>query len=354
MLNILQVWYKRYLCEPEAVYLLVGIALILVAMTFLSELFAPIFTSLVIAYLLEDIVVRLEKWRWPHALAVTAVFVFFISLLALGLFVLLPLLWQQASNLLLEFPTMLSRSHQFLSSLPQRYPDFISTDEFNAIVSGLKTESMHYGRFIFNLSLASLSTLITLGVYLILVPMLVYLFLLDKKGLAAWCNRYLPKDKSLILNIWHEVDIQLGNYIRGKLLEVVIVTLLAFMVFFLLDLNYAVLLGVLVGISSLIPILGAALVSIPVLLVAILQWGWSMHLLYLGLAYSALLTFDGNILVPLLFSGVVKIHPVAIIIAILFFGTIWGFWGVFFAIPLAILLKALIQSWPRALETKNK
>ncbi len=347
MLNILQVWYKRYLCEPEAVYLLVGIALILISMAFLSELFAPVFTSLVIAYLLEDIVVRLEKWHWPHWLAVTTVFLFFISLLVLGLFVLLPLLWQQAAALLLEFPAMLGRSHQFLSTLPERYPDLISADQVDAVVGSLKTEAVHYGRIIFSLSLASLSTLVTLAVYLVLVPMLVYLFLLDKNGLTAWCNRYLPKDKSLILSIWHEVDVQLGNYVRGKLLEVVIVTVMAFMVFFLLQLNYAVLLAVLVGISSLIPILGAAMVSVPVILVAILEWGWSMHLLYLGLAYSALLIVDGNILVPLLFSEVVKIHPVAIIIAILFFGAIWGFWGIFFAIPLAILLKALIHSWPR-------
>lgn len=347
MLNILQVWYKRYLCEPEAVYLLVGIALILISMAFLSELFAPVFTSLVIAYLLEDIVVRLEKWHWPHWLAVTTVFLFFISVLVLALFVLLPLLWQQAAALLLEFPAMLGRSHQFLSTLPERYPDLISADQVDAVVGSLKTEAVHYGRIIFSLSLASLSTLITLAVYLVLVPMLVYLFLLDKNGLTAWCNRYLPKDKSLILSIWHEVDVQLGNYIRGKLLEVVIVTMMAFMVFFLLQLNYAVLLAVLVGISSLIPILGAAMVSVPVILVAILEWGWSMHLLYLALAYSALLVVDGNILVPLLFSEVVKIHPVAIIIAILFFGAIWGFWGIFFAIPLAILLKALIHSWPR-------
>lgn len=347
MLNILQVWYKRYLCEPEAVYLLVGMALILILMALLSELFAPVFTSLVIAYLLEDIVVRLEKWHWPHWLAVTTVFLFFVSVLVLGLFVLLPLLWQQASALLLEFPAMLGRSHRFLSTLPDRYPDLISADQFNAVVGGLKTEAVRYGRVIFSLSLASLSTLVTLAVYLVLVPMLVYLFLLDKSGLTAWCNRYLPKDKSLILSIWHEVDVQLGNYIRGKLLEVVIVTVMAFIVFFLLQLNYAVLLAVLVGISSLIPILGAAMVSVPVMLVALLEWGWSMHLLYLGLAYSALLVVDGNILVPLLFSEVVKIHPVAIIIAILFFGSVWGFWGIFFAIPLAILLKALIHSWPR-------
>jgi putative permease len=88
-------------------------------------------------------------------------------------------------------------------------------------------------------------------------------------------------------------------------------------------------------------------VSVPIILVAFLEWGWTTPLLYLLIAYAILLTFDANILVPFLFSEAVKIHPVAIIIAILFFGAVWGFWGIFFAIPLAILSKALIHSWPR-------
>ncbi|MCD6045467.1 MAG: family transporter [Gammaproteobacteria bacterium] len=347
MLNILQVWYKRYLCEPQAVYLLIAIAAILILMRFLSELFVPLFTSLVIAYLLEDMVIRLEKWHWPHWLAVTTVFLFFISLLVLGLFVLLPLLWHQASALLLEFPAMVGRGSRLLITLTARYPDLLSTDQFNSIVATLKTDALKYGRVILSLSVASISTLFALVIYLVLVPMLVYLFLLDKARLSAWCNRYLPKDKTVISAIWHEVDMQLGNYIRGKLLEVVIVALIAFILFSLLHLNYAVLLGVLVGVATLIPILGAVMVSVPVVLVAFLEWGWGSSLLYFLIAYSVLLAVDANVLVPLLFSEAVKIHPVAIIIAILFFGAIWGFWGIFFAIPLAILLKALLQSWPR-------
>ena len=57
---------------------------------------------------------------------------------------------------------------------------------------------------------------------------------------------------------------------------------------------------------------------------------------------------DGNILVPLLFSELVNLHPVAIILAVLFFGGLWGVWGVFFAIPLATLISAVINAWPSA------
>ena len=63
-------------------------------------------------------------------------------------------------------------------------------------------------------------------------------------------------------------------------------------------------------------------------------------------AYLVIQALDGNVLVPLLFGEVVSLHPIAIIVAILVFGGLWGFWGVFFAIPLATLVNAVIRAWP--------
>ncbi|MDO6748829.1 AI-2E family transporter, partial [Gilvimarinus sp. 1_MG-2023] len=101
-----------------------------------------------------------------------------------------------------------------------------------------------------------------------------------------------------------------------------------------------------VGLSVLVPYIGAAVVTIPIALVGYMQWGWNNDFFYLMTVYGIIQALDGNVLVPLLFSEVVNLHPVAIIVAVLVFGGVWGFWGVFFAIPLATLLKAVIQSWP--------
>jgi putative permease len=88
-------------------------------------------------------------------------------------------------------------------------------------------------------------------------------------------------------------------------------------------------------------------VTIPVLMVAWFQWGWVSEFAWLAAVYFTIQALDGNVLVPLLFSEVVNLHPVAIIISILVFGGLWGFWGVFFAIPLATLVKAILSAWPR-------
>jgi putative permease len=83
--------------------------------------------------------------------------------------------------------------------------------------------------------------------------------------------------------------------------------------------------------------------------VAYFQWGINAdEFMFLTIAYAIIQTIDGVLLVPLLFSEAVNLHPVAIIVAILLFGGLWGFWGVFFAIPLATVVKAVINAWPKA------
>jgi putative permease len=108
------------------------------------------------------------------------------------------------------------------------------------------------------------------------------------------------------------------------------------------------LLAVLMGVQVIIPYIGATLVTFPVLGVAYFQWGLSGDdFMYLVIAYSIIQALDGVVLVPVLFSEAVNLHAIAIIVAILFFGGLWGFWGVFFAIPLATVVKAVLTAWPR-------
>ena len=146
------------------------------------------------------------------------------------------------------------------------------------------------------------------------------------------------------------MNTQIANYIRGKVIEIIIVGTVSAVTFALMDLRYALLLGVLVGFSVLIPYIGAAVVTIPVAVVALFQWGITPDFWWLMIAYGVIQALDGNVLVPVLFSEAVSLHPVYIIIAVLFFGGLWGFWGVFFAIPLATLVKAVANAWKGPLQ----
>ena len=153
----------------------------------------------------------------------------------------------------------------------------------------------------------------------------------------------------MLNKVWVEMDSQLSNYARGKAIEIGIVGSTAAIIFMYFGLEYVALLSVLVGFSVLIPYLGAFIVTLPVAAVGLLQFGLSFDFWLLMGAYLVLQILDGNLLVPILFSDAVKLHPVIIMLAVFVFGGMFGFWGVFFAIPIATLIKAIWNSWPKNL-----
>ena len=194
---------------------------------------------------------------------------------------------------------------------------------------------------------------VTVLVYLVLVPILVFFFLKDSQTLTAWTVSHLPRERRLMRVVWTEMNQQIANYIRGKAVEILIVGAVTYISFAILGVNYAALLAVLVGLSVLVPYIGATVVTIPVALIGLFQWGLGNEFMVLMIVYAVIQALDGNVLGPILFSEAVNLHPVAIIAAVLIFGGLWGFWGVFFAIPLATLFKAVLYAWPRGLEAAH-
>ena len=156
---------------------------------------------------------------------------------------------------------------------------------------------------------------------------MIFFFLKDKELIIDWLGRFLPKERRLINEIWIEMDAQIGNYVRGKFNEIIIVGSASYITFVLFGLNYAPLLGLIVGLSVLIPYIGAAVVTLPIAFVAYFQWGLTPDFVWLLVAYGVIQFLDGNVLVPILFSEAVNLHPVAIIVAILVFGGLVGFPG---------------------------
>jgi putative permease len=199
-----------------------------------------------------------------------------------------------------------------------------------------------------------MGNVIGLIVYLVLVPILVFFMLKDREKLVKFILSMMPEKRGLMSRIWNEMDGQIANYVRGKVVEIIIVGTVAFVTFAWFGLPYSALLAVLVGFSVLIPFIGAAVATIPVAAVAGFHFGLTDEFAYVLVAYGIIQALDGNVLVPILFSEAVNLHPVSIILAVLFFGGIWGFWGIFFAIPLATLLKSLVTAWPRGLKSQIK
>jgi len=341
-------WIKKQLSNPQVVFLTATLLVLFVIVVYAGNMLAPVIAGIVIAYLLEGLIKRLGVLRLPRSVLVWLVFLAFILFLVLIVFGLLPTLYSQLTQLVAEIPTMLSKGQAALMALPERYPDLFSPAQVQDIISSLRYDLTSYGQALITNSLSGAASIISLLIYMILLPILIFFFLKDKARILDWLHDLLPSQNQLAITVWRDVDRQIGNYIRGKFWEILVVWSASFLTFSVLGLQFAMLLAVLVGLSVLIPYIGAAVVTVPVVIVAYFQWGWTSEFATLVGAYLVIQALDGNLLVPLLFSEVVNIHPVAIIVAVLFFGGLFGVWGVFFAIPLATLVQALIVSWPKS------
>lgn len=345
-MHVLTQWFKHTFSDPQVVFLTVFLLVATVLVLTVGNMLMPVLASAVIAYLLEGIVSLLERKGVNRLFAVVSVFIGFILFVVIVLFGLIPAVSRQMSQLVNQLPDFVAQGQQALMKLPDEYPDYISTAHIQEIFLVIRREMTEFGQEIVTLSLSSVVGVITIMIYLVLMPLLVFFFLKDKQVINEWFTSFLPRERTFASQVWKDVDRQVANYVRGKFWEIIIVWAVSVVVFSMMGLQFAMLLAVLVGLSVIIPYIGAAVVTIPVLLIAWFQWGWGPDFIWLMVAYGVIQALDGNVLVPMLFSEVVNLHPVAIVVAILFFGGIWGFWGVFFAIPLATLVQAVITSWP--------
>ena len=345
MLDWLKKWYVHKFSDPQVVTLFLLLLIGFMSIYWLSGILAPVLVAIAFAYLLEWPLLRLTQLGVSRAVATVAVVSAFVGVATLTLMWIIPIVWYQGRNLLRDLPQMIEQGKAYLMQLPESFPGVVSVEQINILMHSVDERLMTFGRDMLQLSLASIVDLVALLIYLVLVPMMVFFMLKDKSKLTASFVQLLPAERKLIGQVWHEMNAQIMNYIRGKILEILIVGAVSYIVFALFGLNYPLLLGVLVGLSVLIPYIGAAVVTLPVALVAFFQWGPTAEFGYLMLAYGIIQALDGNLLVPLLFSEVVDLNPVFIIIAVLFFGGLFGFWGIFFAIPLASLVKATVNAW---------
>lgn len=347
MLGLIQTWYQRHFSDPQAVilalFLVISVALILL----LGEILAPLMIAAVFSYLLEGVVRPMDRWGTPRSLSASLVLALFLLLMLALMFVVAPLLFQQVTQLFIELPRMLGRAQQELLRIPEAYPSLnLSKEQINEIVKPLAGEIVTLGQAVLSFSVANVLNVFAFAIYFVLVPMMVFFVLKDKKQITEWLSRFAPTSSTLSKRVWEDVDHKIANYVRGKFIEIVIVWAVTYAVFAAMGINYSLLLSLLVGLSVIIPFVGAFSVTLPVAVIAYFQWGISADFYWLLFAYVVIQVLDGNVLVPILFSEVVSLHPLAIIVAVVFFGGLWGMWGIFFAIPLATLVHALLKAWP--------
>ncbi|RMH62438.1 MAG: AI-2E family transporter [Zetaproteobacteria bacterium] len=337
-------WLKDHQArDAELVMLLLSLLGIFLLLLLFGGMLAPLLLAIALAYVLDGVVGMFERCGVPHLLAVALTMLLALLACVFALLAVVPLLVEQVGQLVANTPHYVQAVRDTVHQVQSRYAEWLPAHYLQDAMSAMVGKLQEWGAALLSLSISSIPGAISLLVYAVLVPVLVFFLLKDKARILAWSQQFLPRQRTLLDRVWHELDAQIGNYIRGKFWEAVIVALAMWICYAWLRHPYALLLAVLTGVSVWVPFVGAAVVTIPVVLLSMLQWGWSDALFY-GLAgYTVIQTIDANLIVPWLFSEMVNLHPIAIIVAVLVFGNWFGVLGVIVAIPLAALVQSVLS-----------
>ena len=338
--------FRRIFSNEETVVFFIIIISTLILFSFFIEVLTPFIISIIVAYLLVGLQKKIETYGVTPRISTIIAFSIFIIVGAAMFTWLIPLLYVQLQSFVLDIPRLFNEFLNFVSTIPAAFPDLVNSDQISVFFQAVSSELSSITQNIVKSSISGIQSTITVLLYIILFPILVYFFLFDRKNIIEGCLRIIPGDRAMLSQVWSEMDVQLSNYVRGKVLEIFIVGVAAAILFASFGLNYGALLAVLVGLSVLIPYVGAFSITIPIVIIGLLQFGLGTQFYLLIGLYLLLQFLDGNLLVPIIFSEAVKLHPIVIILAVFMFGSIFGFWGVFFSIPLATFIKAVWNAWP--------
>lgn len=302
-----------------------------------------IITSMILAYFLYKVEKIFIMAGFSVNMAFLLTYFCFITFFVLMFLILIPLIFKQLFIFLNDLPFIIQKIKIITYKLIKAYPVFFPKEQTNIVFSNIIGQMQSVGKIVVSVSLLSIIIIIKWLVYGFFIPILMFFFLKDHVLIMNTFKIVMPEKSEFCVNIWKDIHKQIDNYIRGKIFELVIVMLINVILFKYYKLAYANLLAFIVGVSVIIPYIGAIIVSIPIFLISAIQLGVSIDFCYLLIFYMIIQFLDGILLVPILFSEAVKLHPITIIMSIIILGSLCNLYGLFFAIPIALVIKSIIK-----------
>jgi putative permease len=306
-------------------------------------LFLPILISLIVAFLLDPVVQFFEKEKIGRTASIFIVYSL-VSILLLTLFLLIgPPNWDGMLRALkADFPRYFGRAVEYFNlkiSVIQSYLPFIK--DYDLIEKIRQSTEGLLGAILAQTPKSAMR----IGSLFLLVPLFTFFFLRDSRrimrGLISLTpNRYFE----MVLDIYDHISWQLSHFIRGRILEALIIGIVVWMGHSLTDIRYAPILGAIAGITNLVPYIGPIVGMIPGLIIASVDLGigaqfWWILCVYLLIAQIIL---DNFILIPILISRVSNLHPLLVILAIIMGGKLYGVLGMIIGVPIASIINIVI------------
>jgi len=320
-------------------------------------LLAPILTPFIIgaglAYIGDPIVDWLQRRKLSRTAGVCVVFLGLTVLGLLAALLLAPMLYHQAVALLKNIPDWLAwLQNTALPHLGLALPDgvHLDPDGLKQIVTEHWSKAGNVLQTIWAKVSQSSLALITTFANLLLIPIVSFYLLRDWDDLVAWIGRAIPpRHLPLAQRLTGEADEVLGAFIRGQLSVMAVLSVFYVVALWAAGLDLALLVGIIVGLISFVPYLGAIVGILTAGVAMLVQTQDPVSLLWIGAVFAVGQFLESNILTPWMVGDRIGLHPVAVIFAIMAGGQLFGFIGVLVALPaaavIAVLLRYAMQQW---------
>ncbi len=292
---------------------------------------------------MNPIVTYFEVKGIKRGVIVLFLYVLFVGVLVVGVFVFFPKILDELASLKNSLPLYTDKIKEALLNLGskvEKYYPSASGEQFGEVMlqkmqQTLQTTVTKIPGYLMNVfALFSL---------FILVPFITFFLLLGWKKFSYDLFNFLPaKYVETVLSIICEINEVLGGFVRGHMIRLVWITLLAVSGLVYLQLDYAILFGLFIGLTNIVPYIGPLIGAIPIILMSFFKYGSAMALKVIGvIAFVQLL--DNLVVAPYAFSKNVKLHFILVLFAILAGAKMFGFLGVILGVPIFSAIKVTVK-----------
>ncbi len=311
------------------------------------------------AYILSPAVRFFEKRRINRVLIVSIFYIVFVAIVIISVVLLLPMLWGELKELQAGIQNSLSNPElgqsisARLKSIQERFartfPQFENVDissQFDIEQGASRAASwvLDYVGQRMGAITAYSGRLIWLVIVVILIPFITFFLLKDGEAIKRTAMRIIPgRHSETSLELLQKIDRQIGRYIRGRLAESIILSVLTIIGLRILNVKYYLVIGGIAGFANLIPYIGPVMIAIPAVILAAYQYGM-FRMVMTGIFLGAVQIVDNAILVPLVVGKSVDLHPIVTIFVVFVGGQLLGLLGMIMAVPLTSIIIAVFQA----------
>ena len=329
--------------QPNAIrnMLLLTLAVIIIAAGYaLRHTVSCFLLSLVLAYLLDPLLVYLERNKVQRAYGIVILYIILAIFSAIILIFFVPFLTLRWQQLIQNFPDYLQKIQTLAQGWKSQIFPFAAAEEWHWLVeSATENADKLLGR-IGSGVYATLTSMVFNLFNLVLAPILVFFMLFYKQAIMDGITSWLPaRRRETLLALGREINASIGGYIRGQFAVSAIVAILSTIALFVLDVDYALFNGVFAGLASILPFIGVILATIPALFFTYVKFQSGIAMFQVVAAFSVIYFLEGYVIKPLVFKEAMDLNPLVTVIVVMAFGELMGFWGILLAIPLAAACK---------------